>query len=418
MINGQEIHGLFKQEKLHYLSEMMNFPGVLTHDRDVMEKIQIAKRAGKPIDGHAPGLRGAEAARYIREGISTDHECFELDEALEKIKYGMKILIREGSAAKNFEALHSLLKSHPHQVMFCSDDKHPHELVEGHINQLVKRAVVEKGYPIFDVLRAACLYPVKHYHLDVGLLRVGDWADCIVVNNLKDFKVKETYIRGQLVARDGKSLIARVPVGQLNHFHAQKKSEKDFSLAPQSKKIHVIEALEGQLVTNKLILPAKVEENNLVSDPTEDILKIVVVNRYQEAAPAVGFVRGFGLKEGALASCIAHDSHNIIAVGTSDKAICQAVNGIIEAQGGICVVKDGKLTVLPLSVAGILSPDDGYQVAKKYAEIDALAKQLGTKLSAPFMTLSFMALLVIPSLKLSDKGLFDGTKFAFIPVSA
>lgn len=413
VVDAEEIRKLFTEDNLHYLSEMMNFPGVLNRDPLVMNKIAIAQQYGKPVDGHAPGLKGADAARYISAGISTDHECFTLDEALDKLKYGMKILIREGSAAKNYEALHSLIKTHPTKVMLCSDDKHPHELVDGHIDQLVRRSIVEKGYDAMDVLRCACYNPIEHYKLGVGLLRQGDSADFIVVNNLKDFQVKATYIQGQLVAKDGKPLIKRVEAPAVNHFNCKPKKVSDFTLPAQSKRINVIKAIEGQLITQKIEMDAKIENNCYVADPSRDLLKIAVIDRYHDAPIAMGFINQFGLKEGAIASCIAHDSHNIICVGTSDEEMCAAVNAIIENRGGISVASKSKTSVLPLPVGGIMSNGEGNQIASEYVKIDKFAKQLGTTLQAPFMTLSFMALLVIPSLKLSDKGLFDGNTFSF-----
>lgn len=412
-ITVNEIRELFTKDKLVYLSEMMNYPGVLNRDPLVMDKIKVAHELGLPVDGHAPGLKGKEAENYISAGITTDHECYMLDEALDKIKYGMKISIREGSAAKNYDALHTLVKSHPEKVMFCSDDKHPNDLVVGHINQLVKRSIVEHGYDTMDVLQAACLNPIEHYKLDVGYLQVGQSADCIVVNNLRDFSVLQTYVKGELVAENGKSLISSAQTPIVNNFSVQPKRVEDFKVLAEGDTIQIIKALDGQLITEKIEAKAKIVDNCLVSDPERDFLKLVVINRYSEAPMAVAFIHGFGLKSGALASCIAHDSHNIIAVGVDDHDICQAVNAVIVSRGGIAVSSQGAIDVLPLPVAGIMSHDDGYKVAKSYSQIDAKAKKLGTGLHAPFMTLSFMALLVIPSLKLSDKGLFDGSLFTF-----
>lgn len=417
-ISPKDIETLFKVDGLKYLSEMMNYPGVLHKDPMVMEKIRIARELGRPVDGHAPGLRGSDAQQYIAAGISTDHECFTLDEALDKVKGGMKILIREGSAAKNYEALHSLIKTHPDMVMFCSDDKHPHELVESHINALVKRSFIDHKYDLMDVLRAASLHPIEHYKLDVGLLQPDDSADFIVVDDLKNFTVLETFIKGKLVAQKGKALISSVKASTPNNFSTHLKKPSQFAVPAIGKSIHVIQAEEGQLITQGALLPAKIVNKEVVSDTQRDILKLVVVNRYADVPPAVAFVQNFGFKKGAIASCIAHDSHNIIAVGCSDEEICDAVNLIIQSKGGISVVNGTEKHVLPLPVAGIMSNDDAYVVAKKYAEIDALAKKLGTHLYAPFMTLSFMALLVIPKLKLSDKGLFDGEKFKFTPLQS
>lgn len=412
VIDANAIKQLLENPDIKYLAEMMNYPGVLFNDDEVMKKIAWAKYYNKPVDGHAPGLRGSDALKYIRAGISTDHECFTFEEALEKLQKGMKILIREGSAAKNFEALIDLLPEHFENIMFCSDDKHPDDLIVGHINTLCQRAIA-KGHDVFKVLQAACINPVKHYNLDVGLLQVGQDADFIVVEDLQTFKTLQTYINGALVYNNGVSLINQVEFKNLNNFQCDKKQVSDFKVTSTAKKIRVIEALEGQLVTNEIIATSKIENDNLVSDIQRDILKITVVNRYQNQKPAIAFIKNFGLKEGAIASSVGHDSHNIIAVGVSDEAISRAVNLIIEHKGGICVVSNSSETVLPLPVAGIMSDKDGATVAASYAELDKLAKDLGSTLYAPFMTLSFMALLVIPSLKLSDKGLFDGNTFKF-----
>lgn len=411
-IDSDGIKALLENTDIKYLAEMMNYPGVLFNDDEVMKKIAWAKYFNKPVDGHAPGLRGKDVLKYIRAGISTDHECFTYDEALEKLQNGMKILIREGSAAKNFEALIDLLPEHFENMMFCSDDKHPDDLMLGHINQLCARAI-SKGIDVFKVLQVACVNPVKHYNLDVGLLEVGDDADFIVVKDLKRFKTLQTYVNGELVFDKGQSFIKQVAFENLNNFSCNKKEVTDFQVSSSSKKIRVIEALEGQLVTNQIIEAALIENGNLVSNVKEDILKMTVVNRYQDQKPAIAFIKNFGLKEGAIASSVGHDSHNIIAVGVSDEAICKAVNLIIENKGGICAISNSEEKIVPLPVAGIMSDKDGATIGKQYAELDKLAKRLGSKLNAPYMTLSFMALLVIPSLKLSDKGLFNGTDFEF-----
>ncbi|MFT3902936.1 MAG: adenine deaminase [Niabella sp.] len=410
----QEVTELLQSPDIKYLAEMMNFPGVLSGDTAVMQKIAAAKSLGKPVDGHAPGLRGKDAETYIAAGISTDHECFTEAEALDKLAHGMKILIREGSAAKNFEALIGLMEEHYEQMMFCSDDKHPDSLEAGHINQLCARAVA-KGIDVFKVLQTACINPVRHYQLEVGLLQIGDAADFTVVKDLKNFEVKATYINGQLVAQDGKTLIPNHPASIINHFHCHSKTIEDFKMpATNEALIPVIEALDGQLITNKLMLPPKTSDGFFISDIENDILKIVVVNRYTEAPVAKAFIKNFGIKTGALASTVAHDSHNIIAVGADDESLCQAVNLVIKEQGGIAAVNGEKEIIVPLPVAGLMSTNDGYKVSAAYTEINKLTKEMGSQLAAPFMTLSFMALLVIPSLKLSDKGLFDGEKFEFI----
>lgn len=411
-IDAEQLDELLKSPEIKYMSEMMNFPGVLFQDKAVMEKIAVAKKYNKPIDGHAPGLKGADAQKYIAAGITTDHECFTMEEALDKIKFGMKIQIREGSAAKNFDALVDLLETHPDQVLFCSDDKHPNDLIKGHINQLVKRSVA-KGYDPLVVLKSCILNPIRHYNLDVGILQPGDDADFIVVDNLEDFNVMETWIQGKRVAKNGETLIVPVRETEPNIFKAGKIRVGDIALDATTEKIQVIKALDGQLITEKLIADARVENGNMVSDTSRDILKMLVMNRYKKAEPALAFINGFGFKSGAIASTVAHDSHNIIAVGASDEEIVRAVNLLVESRGGIAVVDGADEHVLPLPVAGLMSADDGIKVARDYEKMDALAKKLGSPFKAPFMTLSFMALLVIPELKLSDEGLFDGGKFQF-----
>ena len=475
-LDAEKVEALLARNEIKYLSEMMNFPGVLHKDPEVMAKIAAAKRLGKPVDGHAPGLRGQQAKDYIESGISTDHECVTTDEARDKLRYGMKILIREGSAAKNFDALIGLLNDHPDDMMFCSDDKHPDSLLAGHIDRLCARAVA-KGIDVFKVLKAACINPVKHYHLDSGMLRPGDSADFILVQDLQHFKVLQTYIRGQLVAENGHTHIASshlpspastpapasagglLTASPINQFNCNPRTPADFAYhlnkwgeEENLEQVYVIEALDGQLITNRLIVPiadTRPADGLLHSNIEKDLLKIVVVNRYQPNAPvAKSFIRNFGLTRGAIASSVAHDSHNIVAVGVDDDSLCRAVNLIIARQGGLSCIDPAKHAtttsptgitstvpvstpntapagstgtptggtelILPLPVAGLMSMSDGYQVAEAYTAIDHLAKGLGSTLSAPFMTLSFMALLVIPHLKLGDLGLFDGDKFSLL----
>ena len=412
IIDADDIKLMMENPDIKYLAEMMNYPGVLFDDAEVLAKIQHAKNNNKPIDGHAPGLRGDDATKYIAAGISTDHECFSFDEALEKLQKGMKVIIREGSAAKNFEALIDLLPEHFENMMFCSDDKHPDDLLLGHINQLCERAVA-KGIDVFKVLQAACVNPVKHYKLDVGLLEEGDDADFVVVDSLEKFNVLETYINGELVAKNGKSFVKHVDFEVLNNFNTDKKEVTDFRFESSSEKIRVIEALDGELVTNQIEADALIVDGNLVSNTETDILKMTVVNRYQNDAPAIAFIKNFGIQEGAIASSVGHDSHNIIAIGVSDEAICKAVNLIIENSGGVCAVTDTEEKIVSLPVAGIMSDKPAEVIGKAYAELDTMAKEMGSKLRAPYMSLSFMALLVIPALKLSDKGLFDGSTFKF-----
>jgi len=401
-LDAEQVEQLLKKDDIKYLSEMMNFPGVLNGDAEVMKKIAAAKQLNKPVDGHAPGLRGHQAKQYIDAGITTDHECFTKEEALDKLKYGMKIIIREGSAARNFEALADLLNDYPDHILFCSDDKHPDSLVEGHINQLCARAVA-KGINVFNVLKAACMNPVFHYNLNVGLLRPGDPADCIMVQDLTNFKVLKTYIDGALVAENGQTRIQSQPAGSINNFNCTQKNIEDFKTSVKEENQPIIEALDGQLITNKI-----------TAGSADDVLKIVVVNRYKNAPIAKAFIKNVGLKQGALASSVAHDSHNIVAVGVDDESLARAVNLIIQNKGGVSCVNEDLEMVLPLPVAGLMSAEDGYRVAELYSLIDKAAKDAGSTLSSPFMTLSFMALLVIPHLKLSDLGLFDGDEFKLV----
>ncbi len=409
---AEQLDTLLGDPDIFYLSEMMNFPGVINRDEFEMKKIELAKKHGKPVDGHAPGVKGEDAKKYAEAGVTTDHECFTMEEALEKIKYGMKIQIREGSAAKNFEALIGLMEEYPEKVLFCSDDKHPDDLTEGHINDLIKRAV-NKGYDPVKVLKSVILNPVEHYNLDVGTLQTGDPADFVIIDNLTDFNVLETYINGIKVAENGKPLFKIDENNVPNKFFAERITETDILVSYSTGNIKVIEALDGELITKAGIYEPKIVDNNIVSDTSRDILKLVVYNRYEKAKPSVAFIKNFGLKTGAIASSVAHDSHNIVAVGTTDSDIVKAVNNIVEARGGVTVVSDEKSETLELPVAGLMSNNDAYSVAEKYHVLDKMAHDLGSKLRAPFMTLSFMALLVIPELKLSDKGLFDGNTFSF-----
>ncbi len=428
------IEELCRDKSLVYLSEMMNFPGVIHRDPEVMQKLEIAKKFGKRVDGHAPGLRGEDLKKYVAAGIETDHECFKIDEAREKLALGQKILIREGSAAKNFEELWPLLNEAPQSCMLCSDDKHPDDLMEGHINQLCARAIAH-GVPLFNVLRAACVNPVEHYGLRCGLLRPGDPADLIRLHDLVEFKAMETWIDGQCVARDGKSLLPKSTSPRANKFFALPKKPSDFAIptptasptvaspspatAVPSSLIRVIEALDGQIVTGAGEAEPLIRDGHVIANPAQDILKITVVNRYNNAPPAVAFVRGVGLKSGAIASSVAHDCHNIVAVGTTDEDLARVVNLLIKNEGGIAAVgPDGFEDILPLPIAGLMSDAYAEDVATGYSRLTRAAKSLGSPLHAPYMTLSFLALLVIPALKLSDLGLFDGSKFEFVPVLA
>lgn len=420
-LDSDDIDELLSLDDIKYLGEMMNYPGVLFDDNEVAKKIESAKHHNKPIDGHAPLLSGNDLKKYCSAGISTDHECSDIEEAREKASLGMTILIREGSAANNLNALIPLIREYPNQITFCTDDAHPHELVKSHINGLVKKAI-DLGYNVLDVIKAATLNPVKHYNLEVGLLQKNDPADFIVIDNFNNFNILRTYIDGELVAENAKSLLPNVQVHTINNFVAEKVTADDFKVIDEDKDVNIIGVINGELLTEKMIGRPKsynlsdTSQNVLVSDVDNDILKIAVINRYEKKKPAIGFIKNFGLKHGALASSVAHDSHNIIVIGCSDEDMMMAANMIIENKGGFAVYDENVNKCLPLPIAGIMTNEDAFKVASDYQEIKDMAKSLGSHLSDPFMTMEFMALLVIPKLKLSDKGLFDGEKFQFTPL--
>ena len=416
-IGPLEVKKLLKSDDIKCLGEMMDFPGVINNSKHTISKVRLAKHYKKAVDGHAPGLSGDDLTKYINSGISTDHEAYTRDEAVEKIKQGMKILIREGSAAKDFEALHTIIDEYPEYCMFSSDDRHPNNLVEGHINLLVKQALAY-GHDKMNVLMCACVNPVKHYNLDVGLLQEGDNADFIVIDNFKDMNIQKTVIGGKLVCENGWSLIPSRKSRPINNFKAKQKSIKDFKVEYTGKNINVIEAINGQLITKRIKVEPKVKNGEIVSDIENDILKIAVVNRYKNTKPAVGFIKNFKFKRGAIAASVAHDSHNIIAIGTSDEELTRAVNLLVKNKGGLCVVDGNIEHVLPLPVAGLMTNRGAFRVAQEYVEIEGLAKSLGSDLSDPFMTMSFMGLLVIPEIKISDRGLFDVNKFNFIELDS
>ena len=411
-IGLKEVEELLARNEIKFLGEVMNFQGVVNGDVEVMSKLALAKQYGKRIDGHAPGLRGDDLSMYVDAGISTDHEVSDKEEGCDKIQKGMMIQIREGSAARNFNELVSLLRDHPSNCMFCSDDKHPYDLVKGHINEHVHGAL-DRGIDPFKVFRCASINPVKHYGLSVGLLQKGDPADFLVVDDLKNFNILKTYINGKLAAENGNPLLESLPSTAPNNFNADPKAPSDFGVRASGGIANVILAIDGSLKTGKLRISPHVKDGFVRADPQRDILKMVVVNRYYDAPPAVAFVKNFGFKKGAIASSVAHDSHNIICVGVSDEDIKRAVNLVIENAGGIAAACSEFMECLPLPVAGLMSGKDGFEVAKKYRQLDSLAKTLGTGMQAPFMTLSFMSLLVVPQLKLSNLGLIDTAKMEF-----
>lgn len=414
ILDAEAVSKLLERDDIYFLAEMMNYPGVIEQDKQVHSKLRAAHKYNKPIDGHAPELTGEGLIAYASAGITTDHECMTIAEAEAKIALGMKVLIREGSAAKNFDDLLPLLEKYNDEIMFCSDDKHPDDLMKnGHINTLARRAVAA-GYDPLDVLRICSLNPVRHYKLDVGLLQPGDDADFLVVNNLTDFNVQQTYIRGVKVAENKAVLFPRyIPNKLINNFKAAPLIPEQLRVQPSGDQLKVIVVDDGQLFTHSELVVPKIDNDNVISDTTNDVLKLVVYNRYRDVKPAIGFIKNIGLKQGALASTVSHDSHNIVAVGTSDEEIVSAINHIIESTGGILACNKDKVLLLPLPVGGLMSAEEGHLIAKRYEELDAAVKQMGSQLKAPFMTVAFMSLLVIPKLKLSDQGLFDGRAYAF-----
>ena len=416
VLNAEATEKLLDNPDIYFLSEMMNYPCVVYDDKDVIAKIDAARKRNMRIDGHAPALSGEDLKKYVSSGISTDHECSSLNEAKAKIALGMKIQIREGSAARNFKALAPLFKTNPESVMLCTDDSHPDEIeTSGHIDRLIKLGQ-KNGINIFDLLRSATIIPVQHYNLPVGLLRVNDPADFIVIDSLENFNVLESYINGELVYNNQGIKFTVPEVNPVNNFRSNIISHEDIIVTlPENKKsVKVIEINDGELVTSKLLWKPNICENRIINpDISNDILKIVVVNRYKNVPPSVGFVRNMGIKQGALASSVAHDSHNLIAIGVDDKSICDALNLLIQHQGGICAIDNNSSLLLELPVAGLMSTQDGKNVSRKYQSLNDKIHKMGSKLKAPFMALSFLSLLVIPHLKLGDKGLFDVDKFSF-----
>lgn len=413
-LSAADLKPLITHPQVVALGEMMNFPGVIYDDQEVLAKLTVAKKAGKPIDGHIPGIAGEELKKYVAGGITTDHECVSLEEAREKIDLGMKVLIREGSAAKNFMSLHSLITTDTGMVMLCTDDSHPDELLEsGNIVKMIKLGLAQ-GHNVYDLLQCCTLNPVEHYHLDVGLLRVGDKADFIVVDNPDDFNVQQTCINGALVYNGQEVSFARSKTEPVNAFARGPLDLSAIKLRSTSGRVKVIEAIDGELLTTWTTAELPVQNETVVPDPQNDILKVVVLNRYTpDSTPVVGFISGFGLTKGAIATSIAHDSHNIIAVGENDPDIVAAINVIIANKGGITVVQGNMEQTIGLEYGGIMTDQPGAKVASLYQQLNRQVKELGCTLTAPFMTLSFMSLLVIPSLKIGDQGLFDGEKFQF-----
>lgn len=411
-LNAYDTEKLLQRDDIKFLAEMMNFPGVINDDEEVLNKISAARRLGKPVDGHAPGLTGPGLRKYINAGISTDHECSSIEEALEKISLGMKVIIREGSAGRNLQALKSLYAEFPEMIMLSSDDIHPEMLRKRHLDRLLAQ-LIDEGYDMFDVIRSVTLNPSLHYNLDNGLLRQGDPADLIIVDDPRNMKVLETWIGGRKVFGNDAVLFNYEPGVPVNKFNCSTVRKIEIQIPWQTGEMRVITAFDGELFTKETHFEP-VREEYIDADTSADVLKILVKDRYNDAPPAVGFIKGFGLKRGAFASSVAHDSHNIIAIGTTDEDILSAVNEIVKLKGGLAVSDEGRINSLQLNIAGIMSDRSCDEVADGYEKLSGLVKDLGCTMSAPFMTLSFMALLVIPELKLSDRGLFDGKRFKYV----
>ena len=440
VLDSDDIEYLLQKPEVVALAEMMNFPGVIGADEEVLEKLRIARKYNKPIDGHAPLVSGKELDKYIEQGIVTDHECSNFLEAIEKKQKGMKIMVRDGSSAKDMDALFDfsqrieffknqdsfgiipteVLSRRLHSPIFdfiVSDDKNPRDLVNGHLNESVKKAV-DLGVDLIKAIEMVTINPAAHYGLDGGSIVTGSKADFIIVDNLDDLNVLKTYISGECVF-DGENVLFDVEdVEVIDSMNVDKKSPEDFNVYFDGDEceVNVIQCFDGELLTKKTTARLITENGIVQPDIFEDILKIAVVERHGSNNVANAFIKGFGLKKGAIAASIAHDSHNIVAIGYSPKRMAEAVNKVIENKGGIAVVSEDFADSLSLPIAGLMSNQDGIAIAKKLRILQKMAFALGCELTAPFMTMAFMSLLVIPSIKLSDKGLFDGDSFEFIDV--
>lgn len=430
VIDAQATEQLMARDDIGFLAEMMNYVGVLNGDPEVLAKIEAARRNGKPVDGHAPGLTGEQRRRYAEAGISTDHECSTIEEGRACVDAGMKVIIREGSAAKDYRTLSPLIDEAPGSVLLCTDDCHPDDLIRGHINLTVKRAM-QDGYDMWNILQAACVNPQKHYGLQWGLLQDNDPATFIIVKNFgPHFRVTNTIIRGR------EAFSYNTSIGSLrsktrafdevlsmrdhypNNFVAAPITSEDIRLDMQrGDTAHIILASEGSLLTGHDVVTICGDPMKDACYPWHDVQKIVVYNRYvQGAKPKVGLIRGFGISHGAIASTIAHDCHNIVAIGSSDEFIVMAINRIVEMKGGMVAIADDEMRDLPLPIAGLLSPLDGYEVAYFNRLICDMAQEAGCVLKAPFITMGFMCLPVIPELKLTDKHLWDSSNMQVVSV--
>ncbi|MBI5896220.1 MAG: adenine deaminase [Desulfobacterales bacterium] len=404
------------------LAEMMNFPGVIHADAEVLAKIASMQAAGKPVDGHAPGLSGHALHAYLSAGIASDHECTSALEAEEKLAAGMRIMVREGTGARNLDDLLPVITPRTaRRMMWCSDDRHPRDLMAaGHIDQMVRRAV-RGGVDPITAIQMATLNPAEYFRLDdLGAVAPGRRADLVVLDDLNDPVVRQVYSGGRLVAAENRwvdaGAVARPPAApaamkvQLDRI--------DFKVTAQGRRVRVIETVPRQIVTRGTVSDARIVDGLAVADPARDLLKIAVVERHHDSGrTGIGFIRGFGLTRGALAATVAHDSHNIVVVGTSDGDMHAAVAALVAMGGGLVAVDAGQVAAqLALPIAGLMSDQPMTAVCAALDQLLAAARRMGSTLHDPFMTLSFMALPVIPALKLTDMGLVDVAAFKIVPL--
>ncbi len=413
-LGPEEIEELLSRKDVHFLAEMMDYPGVIGSEKEVMSKIASANKHGKPIDGHAPMMSSSDVKQYAAAGISTDHECTTVEEAIEKMSLGMKVLIREGSAARNFDALHPIIASHPRQVMFCCDDMPAETLLEDYLPGSIRKAI-GYGYNPLDVIRCASMNVAKHYAIPAGMLQEGDSADFIEIDSLSTFNILKTVIKGNVVFDQNEAAPSPLDstVEVINRFDCEKISIEEIQVKATGKRIKVIDCVCGDLLTETHLSTPKTENGYIISNPEEDVLKLVAINRYCPKEISVGFIRGIGIKNGAMATSISHDNHNLVVVGVSDADIVKATNLLIENKGGMVVTSGNKTEVLQLEIAGLMTHRPAKTVAHIQEQIKSLVSEMGSELEDPFLTLSFMSLIVIPKIKLSSKGLFDVTKFEF-----
>lgn len=401
------------------LGEMMNFPGVINGDEEVLDKIKVASE--KRVDGHAPGVGGKHLNAYIAAGIASDHESTTPEEALEKLRRGMYIMIREGTGTKNLrDLLKMVTPENSRRCIFCTDDRHPHDILEeGHINFMIKTAIAH-GIDPMSAIRMATLNPAEYFNLrKLGFLAPGNYADLVLLDNLSECRIRMVFKNGQLVAEDGQMKYEssfKPDVKIRGSVNIKWLEGDEFVIPAMGKRCRVIGLIKDQIVTEELIIEPKIEDGRVVSDPARDILRCYVVERHHGSGNiGKGLVKGFGLKKGAMASSISHDSHNIVAVGVNDEDIFRAVIQINKMGGGLAVTCDGKVqAALELPIAGLMSSEPLEDVNRKLQQLNLQTRALGCNLADPFMAISFLALPVIPKLKITDLGLVDVDQFDFV----